>query len=158
MKKLFILLVILGCLATQAQQLDRLVLASSGNHWQAGNLQMSFTLGESFTKAHSAATLFVLSGFQQGDAASGIGLTPPVNIQASVYPNPSRGVFAIDLESNVNANLRIYTLQGALIWQADEIDQWPQEVDISDQPTGTYILEINGVDQNLQGRVKLLKQ
>jgi hypothetical protein len=141
-----------------AQQLDRLVLAASGNHWQAGNLQMSFTLGESFTKDHSAATLFVLTGFQQGDAASGIGLTPPANIQASVYPNPSRGLFAIDLESNVKANLRIYTLQGALIWQADAVDQWPQEVDLSDQPTGTYILEINGIDQPMQGRVKLLKQ
>jgi hypothetical protein len=144
--------------AAGAQQLERWVMASSGGYWQAGNLQMSYTLGETFTKDHSAATLFVLSGFQQGDATSGIGLDPVQEVQASVYPNPSTGRFYVDVEAGITAHLRIFNVQGAEVWQQMTVEQWPWAVDLTAMPTGTYFLEITGANNNLSGRVKLLKQ
>lgn len=156
--KYFIFTMLVLPLAAGAQQLERWVMASSGGYWQAGNLQMSFTLGETFTKGHSAATLFVLSGFQQGDGTSGIGLEPVQEVQASVYPNPSTGRFYVDVEAGITANLRIFNVQGAEVWQQMAVEQWPCAVDLTAMPTGTYFLEITGTNNKLKGRVKLLKQ
>jgi hypothetical protein len=62
----------------------------------------------------------------------------------SVYPNPSNGKFQFELsgwESAKKSNLEIYNMLGEKIYQS-EITNPNSEIDLSNQKSGIYFMEI----------------
>ena len=145
-------------LVAVGQQMERVVVGVTGAHLTGGSLQMSFTAGEPFSADHATATLFVLTGFQQPDGYSGIGLDEVKDLQAAVYPNPSKGLFNFSVEQGVVAHLRIMDLTGKTILLEEAIVDWPHAVDLSAVPAGTYVAELTSADGTHAGKVRLLKQ
>lgn len=62
-----------------------------------------------------------------------------------IYPNPTEGQLAVEI-SDINeiksGNLSIYSIQGQMVMKKS-INQIKTDLDISQQPSGTYILHIN---------------
>ncbi len=77
--------------------------------------------------------------------------TNPANIL--VYPNPSTGLFAVDLTSP--AKVTITDVVGKLVYSA-KLNEGKQTINLTNLPNGIYILkaESNGVDNS----VKLIKE
>lgn len=78
--------------------------------------------------------------------------------KASVYPNPSNGVFNLVWETEgENNSIYIYNLNGALVKKLNEIDLISNEktIDLSDFPDGMYFIQLHG--NNSVESVKVIK-
>ena len=66
----------------------------------------------------------------------------------NIYPNPSKGIFNINLPVSVNAiDSELYNINGALISsQKHELNGKNFKLDITDKPTGMYFLKINLIE------------
>jgi len=63
--------------------------------------------------------------------------------EISVYPNPSAGIFTLLSQQQEIMEIRVYTLQGSLVYSASRLNTGA-EIDISDLATGSYILRVKG--------------
>ena len=65
----------------------------------------------------------------------------------SLFPNPSKGIFTINPEGNINFNtISIYSPQGQLVFEkvnSKHNGSSSQIIDISRQPSGVYYLKVN---------------
>lgn len=72
------------------------------------------------------------------------------NGQVNVYPNPTSGVFNIDIETATNseATIELASLSGQTLFteKLDANTQWLEQVDIRHLPAGTYVLSIRTAD------------
>lgn len=92
MKKLITLLAAVFLAASpgfsQVASLSPSVIASAGNYAEAGNISLSWTLGEIAVKTLTSGNLILTQGFQQSySLPDGIDLDP-VDWQIIAYPNP----------------------------------------------------------------------
>ncbi|MGG7036433.1 MAG: T9SS type A sorting domain-containing protein [Flavobacterium sp.] len=74
----------------------------------------------------------------------------------AVYPNPSNGIFNIDLthvKESYN-NIRVYNILGAKIYEGSLLKSLNQ-IDLSNVPTGYYVAHISGEENSTT--VKLIK-
>lgn len=64
-------------------------------------------------------------------------------VNCSIHPNPSSGVFTIDLNRNLNGTINVYSSLGALIL-TQKIDSGAdqQQLDFGLRPKGVYLIEI----------------
>jgi hypothetical protein len=77
----------------------------------------------------------------------------------SVYPNPTKDKFVIDLESQTLRNslkIKIYNLTGEII-STNILQQSKQNIDISSLPSGIYYLELSS-DALILGKKLLIKK
>jgi hypothetical protein len=63
------------------------------------------------------------------------------NPAISVYPNPSSGEFTIDFDSNESKTIRLYTVQGTLLFE-EVIQTKSLRFTISEQAKGFYVLKV----------------
>jgi 1-phosphatidylinositol phosphodiesterase len=60
-----------------------------------------------------------------------------------VYPNPANGIFNIDFASKLDASkIEIYNQKGSLILSKDIKDDIGTTIDITNQPSGVYLIKI----------------
>jgi hypothetical protein len=79
-------------------------------------------------------------------------------LNVKVYPNPTYGIFEIEIEhltEKQKPQLHIYTINGSLVKTVNRL-QNRQSIDISDQPTGIYLLRITADDKVVTN--KIIKQ
>lgn len=62
-----------------------------------------------------------------------------------VYPNPSNGVFRIQTENLNTADVRIYNMQGTLIYEEKDYSN-SQVINISSHSSGPYIIQLSQED------------
>lgn len=78
---------------SQVASLSPSVIASAGNYSEAGNISLSWTLGEIAVSTLTEGNLILTQGFQQsyldGGDTTGIDLNP-IDWQILAYPNPVR--------------------------------------------------------------------
>ena len=75
------------------------------------------------------------------------GIVPIANTMNSVYPNPSTtGVFNINFQDNIKHLIFIYNTVGIKI--IESVLQGSSRIDLSNQPTGIYFLQVFS-DQNI---------
>ncbi|POS01783.1 putative secreted protein (Por secretion system target) [Flavobacterium croceum DSM 17960] len=73
----------------------------------------------------------------------------------SVYPNPSKGVFTVECEHNIqNGVVEIYTLLGQKVFYEHIVDTHNKIISIQNISKGTYILKV--VDNNTTAYKKLI--
>nr|WP_321487414.1 T9SS type A sorting domain-containing protein [uncultured Draconibacterium sp.] len=63
-----------------------------------------------------------------------------------VYPNPSEGVFNLELGYNGNYTARVFNLAGQEIWEQKVTGDNKVQIDLKNSAPATYILEV--IDQN----------
>jgi hypothetical protein len=63
------------------------------------------------------------------------------DLEVSVFPNPSNGVFNLNMGENVHAALKVYNLLGECVYR-QSIAVSNAEIDLKSQPNGFYFLQI----------------
>ncbi len=77
----------------------------------------------------------------------------------SVSPNPSNGLFTININKSINGTLSIYNLNGEKIIQKNITYANPKiEIDFQNQINGTYICKIVTNDGKYTKAIKLIKE
>ena len=80
-------------------------------------------------------------------------------MKITIYPNPTRGMLRVDISGSYvskDARIYLYNIQGALITQLTDISE-TNDLDISSQPEGTYIMRIM-LDKNNISTWKIIKE
>lgn len=73
------------------------------------------------------------------DVELGIKDKPASEMQVSIYPNPTSGLVRIEVKNGDYSGGEVYSMQGTRVTTFDS-----DEVDMSSQPSGVYLLRING--------------
>lgn len=79
-------------------------------------------------------------------------------IEASIYPNPSKGLLNIECAGKNSSSVQVYDITGQLILENNiDNDNSKISIDISNSKNGLYIIKINSVEGNSIIK-KILKQ
>lgn len=80
------------------------------------------------------------------------------NQNITVYPNPSKGKFTVQVhgEQLEQATIKLFDLAGHFIWKEENFSGKEFHFDMSDHPSGMYLLEIETASKTQ--RIKLVKQ
>lgn len=68
----------------------------------------------------------------------------------TVYPNPSNGVFTIELKNENNATMEVFDMTGKLIKAAQLTKNDRFTLNLSDYAKGVYMIKMNGAEQHMQ--------
>lgn len=82
--------------------------------------------------------------------------TSPTTFELQVYPNPSYGLFNIEINSEEIKDVFIYDQMGKVVRSMNQISDNEIQIDITDQPAGIYIIQV--VSGNTVTTHKLIKQ
>lgn len=138
-----ILLIILG--KTILQNLNaQEVVASGGNYYDAGQISISWTLGETMIETYGSTDLILTQGFQQPVlSVSTLIEDPDLDFQITAFPNPTRGHINIstDLLHSDNLIYRVYDMQGRFII-SNRLVSTQTRVAFDDYHPGTYFIRI----------------
>ena len=102
------------CMGVSAQSISPEVIASSGEHFEAGNAQLSWTIGEPMIETYTAGSNMLTQGFHQTELMiTSIEEENTPNLQVDVYPNPVRENVNIDLKGNEEElQMDLYDMKG----------------------------------------------
>ena len=81
-------------------------------------------------------------------------------MKINVYPNPTKGMLRVDItdvEISKDARIYLYNIQGAMIRQLTGIST-TNELDISEQPAGVYLMRVILPDRNNVSTYKIIKE
>lgn len=92
----------------------------------------------------------------QNSSTVSINNTYPIGEDILFYPNPSNGVFTLQSDGLSNAFVNVYHSAGQLLIQQKNISGNSVKLDLSSQPKGLYIIEIN--QKSNSKRFKISKQ
>lgn len=91
------------------------------------------------------------------EAPLGVDENPTALESVLVYPNPSGGLFNVELQSNQNNNIKIsvYDVRGRIIFEKlyDNSLRFEQTIDLSPVESGIYIMEISDGKNKINRRI-----
>jgi hypothetical protein len=134
--------------------------ATGGNATGTGG-SVSYTVGQIGYNVISGANGSVNQGVQQPYEISVVTATESAyafTIECLVYPNPTRGLIKLTINSFDHENLRfrIYDIYGVLL-QDKKIESRETEISLESQPPSVYFLKI--IQDNLEVKVfKIIKR
>jgi hypothetical protein len=84
-----------------------------------------------------------------------VGLNENIELQFSVFPNPTNGIFNIDLTIAVEKEitLSVYDLCGRLVYKTHKTGSKSFEIDIMDKANGSYILKLEAGSKQTKKRI-----
>ncbi len=100
----------------QAQE----VIATGGNHHKAGDISVSWTLGETVIETFKADENILTQGFHQSKlTVVSIDEIDMPGYNITVFPNPAKGCLTLSVEADKyeNMNFMLYDFNGNLIKQ-----------------------------------------
>ena len=155
MKKfIFILeLIIFWAIQSYCQE----IISSAGKHHAAGNIQVSWTLGEPIIETLIGDGNILTQGFHQPKLT----VTPVFTLNETsgikVYPNPSSRIVYIELagQQPFNATAELYSPDGKLRKQ-QHVNNERAILNVQELPNGSYLLKISK-DKELLKTFKLVK-
>ncbi|MGM0650308.1 MAG: T9SS type A sorting domain-containing protein [Bacteroidota bacterium] len=109
----------------------------------------------------NANTWVSFSNWNKGGLALRLNYTPDENAvneinteNLSVYPNPSTGIVKID---NVEGNdIEVFNMMGQRVYSDENVEQ-NVKLNLSNQPTGTYMLRVTGTNGTKTQKINLIK-
>lgn len=113
MKKLLLYLCLIIGGSTLAQDIERDVFGSSGSEMSNTSMQMSFTIGETFTSTLSNNEIHTL-GFQQANK-SGVSVVELSDIEFGLYPNPASEEITFFTSSEKPFEYKILDISGRVV-------------------------------------------
>jgi len=132
-----ICLICIGSLSINAQTLDRSVVAAAGQTLSGPSYSLQFTLGEPMTQTFVNGEE-LSQGFQQEWlVVTAVDDPEAESLEASVYPNPTFGLFNIECEDALQVS--VFDAMGKSILSKN-LASGKNEMDIAQLATGFYVL------------------
>lgn len=137
--------------------IGRQVIASAGGVLNSNNIQISYTIGESFISYYHNGNTILTEGFQQGEITKYYNSVAKDGTQVSIiaYPNPTTGTIRLAFENNELLDYRVgvFNLNGKLLMM-DRCVGESIDIDMREYPSGQYKVffyrESNqGIDQKI---------
>lgn len=135
-----------GFLNLKAQSIEKHVVGSMGNTTSSGDIILNATLGE-LSVATKTGTFILTEGYHQGNENISIGIEEmDLNIDFSLYPNPSSDFIFLELKAkeNISAQINIVNTIGKKVSNTKEITEMETKTsfDISNLASGIFYLNI----------------
>jgi polyhydroxybutyrate depolymerase len=92
--------------------------------------------------------------FSQQKSFVGIDENPVDEISFSIFPNPSNGVFTLELKNNTHADIKIVDVLGETIFE-EKITDSKTVINLNNKPSGIYFYQIKQ-QLNIIGNGKLI--
>ncbi len=76
-------------------------------------------------------------------------------MRISIYPNPTKGTLIIDIANmpeDVNADITIHNMEGKSLLKLNQLNS-TNKLDLSDYPTGVYILRIRSLEKSCEWKI-----
>lgn len=71
----------------------------------------------------------------------------PINSYAfSAFPNPSQGQIVVSFELEMEGSITVFNYQGKEVLSLNNLTTQQQVLDLSDQPVGMYLIQVNSTD------------
>ncbi len=70
-----------------------------------------------------------------------------ISANPEIYPNPSKGIFTLELNDILNANMAVYNTVGKIIFETPIIDN-TTTIDLRELSSGIYFVRINSAQYN----------
>jgi hypothetical protein len=163
MKTLMILLILVSCIDTEAQQLSPQVIASTGGIVSQINAQLSYTVGEPVIGTGDDGTTVLSQGYQQPHfeitQLSELGSECP---EVSVFPNPTTDGLNISFHNNeeISVQVILFDALGNLL-QRIETNVLSDEIitcDLMNYAAGIYVLQIQLGSGSSMKTFEIIKQ
>lgn len=139
-----------------SQSTEQQIISSSGNHYENGNAQLSFTIGELIITTESNATHSLTQGFQQTNW-NFVGLEDHApTIIINVFPNPLTDQINIKTDDFEGMSYNLYDTNGKLIFEG-KLEKSVTQVDTQNINPASYSLVIKGKEQENLKTFKLIK-
>ena len=150
MRIIIIILVMIAPMALQSQpSIERTVIGSAGGYSEAGNVSLSYTVGETCVKTRTHASIVLTEGFQQAG-------NEPVSVDFSevgagikVFPNPTADKLILQLNTGGNTEndfiFEIIDIRGRKLFSASRrgvSGEYIEEFDFSTYSSGMYYIII----------------
>ncbi|WP_346862076.1 T9SS type A sorting domain-containing protein [uncultured Draconibacterium sp.] len=145
MKKILLIIILLVSISVCfAQQ----VISSAGVTQQAGEYELSWTIGETAIESISNETTILTQGFHQSKiTVTAINDLLLSGLELKVYPNPTTEFVHIQMSStDKQANYALYDFAGKLLQKA-AITGTETQLNLHDYTNGTYLLRMT-YDEN----------
>lgn len=139
-----------------SQSAEPQIISSSGDHFNNGTIQISFTIGEPVVKTVSDGTNTLTQGFHQTNW-SFVGLedyTPSFNI--SVYPNPVQDELKIESKDFKGVIYQIYDAAGKIVLEGN-LENEKTQINTENLAPATYSLVLRNSNESLLKIYKLVK-
>ena len=150
-----------------AQTITQSVESSGGDYHKQINGSVQLTIGEVFTTTNVNDSARQYGGFQQGSYLIGeLPLEPVVlgipktdssfNLNVTIYPNPSSGIFNLLVNSNSNDSLTIelYSTLGQVMLKQTAFTNTPNAFNISSYSGSVFYLTIIYTKTNTKKHTK----
>lgn len=147
----------------QSVQLSPTVIASAGNYSEAGNISLSWTLGEVAVTTLSQGDLVLTQGFQQSFLTEVGFAMDPILWKIIAYPNPVNDELRIqfDVPDPTDFLVEIQDVTGRLLSQEQYKQVFPGDVipvNMSSYKEGMYFFRISTNDRKQVRVISITKQ
>jgi hypothetical protein len=157
MKQLKFLLMAIGFLmaiSVYSQEMPRKVFAAGGGQGSTGNIELSWTIGQSGLVGTFTKPSFVLNtGFQQFDNLL-VSIDEVISsVHFTMYPNPFRDHFYLDIQATnqIDVNIQLFDNYGRLLISKDLAEGsviFKQTIQTRGLTPGVYSLLVTTKDEN----------
>lgn len=153
--------IITNCFILNAQTFTQEAKTSGGGYYQQINGSMQFTIGEPLTETYTNSSAKLYQGFEQGDySIVSVTELPVLNdLDVNLYPNPSSGIFNLNIESNESSVFRMNVIdaQGKSIVNKEITAKSIELIDLSGFSSSIYYVTITNADKNYLKTFKIIK-
>jgi hypothetical protein len=142
-----------------AQSVTPEVIASAGEHFDNGNVQLSWTLGEVMIDTYDNGTNILTQGFHQPMLTVTAVDETLADVRLSLYPNPTSDYLNIELGNNdKDINLQLYDMGGKLIHKAViNAYQTKYVLPMNAVASGNYLVQMQTEDGKVNTTHKVIK-
>ena len=155
----FILLFLLVSISSYSQTISKQIIASAGTTLENSNNRISYTAGEVVVGAMTDedGTYQLGNGYYPSLNLSTLNTeTPELQLQAKVFPNPTKEVIYISHPTEQFFEVRISDVSGKQILQT--VHQKEQPLSVQTLTTGTYFVTVTTRDSKQTNTYKIIKQ
>ena len=121
------------------------VITNSGGTFSNSSIVMDFSIGELAVQTLQNNEILT-QGFHQGDLKVTTAIFN-LGIKTKIYPNPTTNFIIVELEKNVNADIKVYDVNGKIVIEDKLNDENQKQLDFSFLKQGNYLLNINIADK-----------
>ena len=148
--KIFLFLIFLFLVVTKnkAQILSPEVVSSSGETFINNSTIVDFSIGEIVIETYTSSSKILTQGFNQPDL-NGTDDIQELDINISLFPNPTNSDLNIILSKAINAKIIIKDVKGRVVFSEESKNQKQFSYNLDFLNPATYYLSIeNGSKQN----------
>lgn len=157
-RKLLLIALMCGANLGFAQSISPQVVATAGDYYSAGGVQLSWTTGESMIDTYIAGSNMLTQGFHQTQlTVTGIDQQNPTDLDVSIYPNPTSEQLVISIPKNESMlTMELFDLNGKLVL-SEQISGIKTLVDLSSYASAFYMLRLRSEAINYSSTYKIQK-